>query len=192
MKFENAIFIKSCKQKKDFPAYNYPEYAFWGRSNVGKSSLLNLILGKKNLVKTSAKPGKTQLINFFTADEKLSFVDLPGYGYAKTPLSVKREFIPMIKAYAENRKNLKLAFLLIDIRRTPDESEMEVLELLTGLEIPVAIVLTKCDKVSGNKRQANLQKISHALEMNQENFFFSSTLTGEGKKELRRLILDFQ
>ena len=192
MKFENAKFIKSSGAKADYPPYNYPEYAFWGRSNVGKSSLINMILGKKNLVKTGSRPGMTQLINFFTADDTLSFADLPGYGYAKAPVSVKKGFTTMIKTYAEKRKNLRLAFLLIDIRRVPDEAEIEVIEMLSDLKIPVAVVLTKCDKVSGNTRSNNLNKISQALDISRENFFFSSTLTGEGKKELRRLIQDFK
>ena len=188
MKFNNAQFIKSCEEPNAFPQYNYPEFAFFGRSNTGKSSLINMILGTKNLVKTGSKPGVTRLINFFTTDDPLSFADMPGFGYAKVPLDVKKKFMPMIKSYAQNRKNLKLAFLLIDIRRIPGDFENEIIGLLDGLKIPVAIVLTKCDKLSANKRIESVKKISLSMGLDRDSFFFSSAHTGEGKKELRSII----
>ena len=188
MKFNNAKFIKSCELPVDFPKYNYPEFAFLGRSNTGKSSLLNMILGQKNLVKTGSKPGVTRLVNFFTTDDPLSFADLPGFGYAGVPLSVKKKFLPMIKSYAQNRKNLKLVFLLIDIRRVPGDFENEIISFLIGLKIPIAIVLTKCDKLSANQRNESLRKISSAMELNKDSFLFTSAHTGEGKKELRNVI----
>lgn len=186
MKFSNATFVKSCSKPKDFPACECPEFAFFGRSNTGKSSLLNMLLGRKNLVKTGSRPGMTQLVNFFNVDGKASFADLPGYGYAPAP--VKGKFLPMIKSYAEHRENLALAFLLIDIRRTPDEQEKEIISMLTDKEISVAIVLTKCDKVSGNEKTNSVTRISKALGLSRDSFFFSSVLSGEGKKELRGII----
>ncbi|MCL1911713.1 MAG: ribosome biogenesis GTP-binding protein YihA/YsxC [Leptospirales bacterium] len=188
MKFDNAKFIKSCERPNDFPQYGYPEFAFFGRSNTGKSSLINMILGKKNLVKTGSKPGVTRLINFFTTDDPFSFADLPGFGYASVPLSVKKKFMPMIKSYAQNRKNLKLAFLLMDIRRIPGDFENEMIDFLSSLKIPTAIVLTKCDKLSANKRAESLKKITSVTGLSEDSFFFSSAHTGEGKKELRSLI----
>ncbi|PKL37338.1 MAG: YihA family ribosome biogenesis GTP-binding protein [Spirochaetae bacterium HGW-Spirochaetae-1] len=190
MKFKNVYYLKSCKKVSDFPQYLYPEFAFFGRSNVGKSSLINMLLNKKNLVKTGQKPGVTQMINFFVADDNLSVVDLPGYGYAKVPLEIKKAFLPMIKSYIMNRKNLRLAFLLIDIRRIPGDYESEILALLTGNRIPVAIVLTKCDKVSGNERSVNTAKILKQLEIGKEALFYSSTKSSEGKKELLKLMED--
>ena len=188
MKFDNAKFIKSCEHPNDFPKYGYPEFAFFGRSNTGKSSLINMILGKKNLVKTGSKPGVTRLINFFTTDDPFSFADLPGFGYAGVPLSVKKKFMPMIKSYAQNRKNLKLAFLLMDIRRIPGDFENEMIDFLSSLSIPAAIVLTKCDKLSANKRNESFKKISLSMGIGEESFIFSSAHTGEGKKELRSII----
>ena len=189
MKFNNAKFIKSCEHHNDFPKYSYPEFAFLGRSNTGKSSLINMILGKKNLVKTGSRPGVTRLVNFFTTDDPFSFADLPGFGYADVPLSVKKKFMPMIKSYAQNRKNLKLVFLLIDIRRVPDGFESEMTGFLSNLKIPTAVVLTKCDKLSANQRIESLKKISLAMELTKDSFFLSSAHTGEGKKELRSVII---
>jgi len=188
MKFNNAKFIKSCEYPDDFPKYSLPEFAFFGRSNTGKSSLINMILGTKNLVKTGSKPGVTRLINFFTTDDPFSFADLPGFGYAKVPLNVKQKFMPMVKSYAQNRKNLRLAFLLMDIRRIPGDFENEMISFLSGLKIPTAIVLTKCDKLSANKRNESFKKILSATGLSQNSFLFSSAHTGEGKKELRSLI----
>jgi GTP-binding protein len=191
MKFEKAYFLKSCRKPKDFPSYPHPEFAFFGRSNVGKSSLINMILGQKNLVKTGSRPGVTQMINFFVVEDSMSFVDLPGYGYAKVPLEIKKGFLPMIKDYVDNRDNLKLALLLVDIRRVPDDFELEILGHLTGKKIPVAVILTKCDKLSGNQKSASLKKISAALGIDSENFFITSVKSGAGKRELRKLILDY-
>ncbi len=188
MKFNTAKFIKSAKVPKDFPDSSMPEFAFFGRSNTGKSSLLNMITGRKDLVKTGSRPGMTQLINFFTVDDQVSFADLPGFGFAKVPAEIRKGFMPMIREYASARKNLKLAFLLVDIRRIPGDMELELLEYLTGMGIPVAVILTKCDKVSGNERVKNLKNISEALELDQDAFFLSSSLKGTGKKELRQLI----
>ena len=151
MRIKNTIFIKSTTKISQFPTYTYPEIAFMGRSNTGKSSLINMICGRKNLVKTGSKPGVTKMINFFTADERMSIADLPGYGYAKLPGHLKKTFIPMINSYIQNRENLKLAFLLIDIRRIPDHHEIEIIASLTNNKTPVAIALTKSDKLSKNK-----------------------------------------
>lgn len=174
-----------------FPAYSYPEFAFMGRSNVGKSSLINMILGSKNLVKTGSKPGVTKTINFFLLEDKISIADLPGFGYAKLPVEIKKNFYPLIKNYINKRENLKLAFLLIDIRRIPDDYEREILSLLEENEIFGAIALTKCDKLTKNKRIQCAGDIMKSLNLSIDNLFFTSTKTGEGKKELLHLISDF-
>lgn len=191
MKIKSASFLKSCTNSAQFPGYDYPEFAFFGRSNVGKSSLLNMILGQKDLVRTGSRPGVTQTINFFVVNDNRSFVDLPGFGYAKLPMSVKKKLLPMIKEYIEKRNNLKLAFLLIDIRRVPGDYESDIIELLAKNNVPVVITLTKCDKLSKNQRHRNIAEIQKALEIERDSIFLTSSETSEGKKELLMLIDEF-
>ena len=192
MKFKNIRFLKSCTAKDQFPDYPYPEFAFIGRSNVGKSSLINMLLGQKNLVKTGSKPGVTKTINFFVIDDNMSFTDLPGFGYAKLPMEIKKTFYPLIKSYISSRKNLKLAFLLIDIRRTPDEYEKDILTMLVKKEIYVAIALTKCDKVTRGKKIESGKNICEFLGIDSESVFFTSSKTSEGKRELLGLVSQYR
>lgn len=168
MKIKSASFLKSCTGFSQFPAYDHPEFAFFGRSNVGKSSLLNMILGQKDLVKTGSRPGVTQTINFFIVNDNRSFVDLPGFGYAKLPMTIKKKLMPMIVEYIEKRENLKLAFLLIDIRRIPGVYEKDLIELLAKNKIPVVITLTKCDKLSKNQRHKYISEIQKSLEIEKD------------------------
>lgn len=191
MKVKDIYFLKSCKEVNKFPTYNYPEFAFFGKSNVGKSSLINTLMNKKNLVKTGGKPGVTQLINFFVLNEKISIVDLPGYGYANAPKKIRDAFMPMIKSYVENRVNLKLAFLLIDIRRVPTEFEHNMIKLFQENEISIALTLTKGDKLSKNQRNKQISKIIKELDIEKDSIFETSSMTGEGKKEILNLIGDF-
>jgi len=191
MKIKSVSFLKSCTKASQFPGYDYPEFAFFGRSNVGKSSLLNMILGQKDLVKTGSRPGVTQTINFFIVNDNRSFVDLPGFGYAKLPMAIKKKLLPMINEYIEKRENLKLAFLLIDIRRVPGDYEQDIIELLSRNKIPVVITLTKCDKLSKNQRQKNISEIQKSLEIERDSIFLTSSETNEGKKELLMLINEF-
>lgn len=191
MKIKSAYFLKSCVSASHLPSYPFPEFAFLGRSNVGKSSLLNMILGQKDLVKTGARPGVTQAINFFIANDNSSFVDLPGFGYAKVPGDIRKKFMPLIKSYLEGRENLKVAFLLIDIRRTPGDFEEEMLEFLEKNRIPVVITLTKCDKLSGNQRKKRIQEIMETLDIDRDSIFLTSCKTGEGKREILSVVGDF-
>jgi GTP-binding protein len=188
MKIKNAYFLKSCTAATQFPDLNYPEFAFFGRSNVGKSSLLNMLLGKKDLVKTGSRPGVTTMVNFFIVNDNRSFVDLPGFGYAKLPAPMRKKFMPLIKEYISNRTNLKAGFLLIDIRRTPGDFEEEILSFLTGREIPVAITITKADKLSKNQRVKKIREIEEALGISSNSIFITSAGTGEGKHQILRLI----
>ncbi|MCL1865201.1 MAG: ribosome biogenesis GTP-binding protein YihA/YsxC [Spirochaetes bacterium] len=191
MKIKSVSFLKSCTNSSQFPEFDYPEFAFFGRSNVGKSSLLNMILGQKNLVKTGSRPGVTKTINFFIVNDNRSFADMPGFGYAKLPMEIKKKFLPMVKEYIDKRKNLKLAFLLIDIRRVPGDYERDIISLLTNNKVSVVITLTKCDKLSNNQRSKSIANIQNALDIDRDSIFLTSAETGEGKKELLSLIDEF-
>ncbi len=192
MKIKNVYFLKSCTKVSQFPQYHYPEYAFIGRSNVGKSSLLNMILGSKSLVKTGSKPGVTKTINFFVVNDNMSFVDLPGFGYAKLPASVREQFLPMIKSYISNRKYLKLIFLLIDIRRKPGDEEIDLIKSITTQKIPVVITLTKCDKLSKNQLKTNIHTICSVLDVDESSVFPTSSKSNLGKKDLLYLIEEYE
>jgi len=191
MNIKKAYYLTSCVKSSQFPSFTHPEFAFFGRSNVGKSSLLNMLLGQKGLVKTGARPGVTQTINFFIVNDNHSFADLPGIGYAKLPMNIKKKFMPMIKEYITSRENLKLAFVLIDARRRPGDYEHELIELLIDNKIPVAITLTKCDKLSKNELAKSITEISSTLEIGKESIFITSSKNNAGRKELLSLIDDF-
>ncbi len=191
MKIQDVHFLKSCSAPAQFPRYSYPEFAFLGRSNVGKSSLINMLMRKKDLVKTGSRPGVTKTVNFFVLNDAISIADLPGFGYAKVPLEMKKAFLPLIKKYIEMRSNLRLAFLLVDIRRTPDDYEVEILSLLARREIPAAITLTKCDKLSRNQRDQRIRQISETLGIPRDSFFTTSAKSGDGRREILRLIDEY-
>ena len=150
-----AEFIKSAFKPDHYPPPDSSEIAFAGKSNVGKSSLINTLLNRKSLAKTSQTPGRTQAINFFNIKGKtnLIFADLPGYGFAKVPQSVKKEWKNMIETYLSTRQNLRLIFVLVDIRRGVSESDKELLKWLKYTGIPAVIILTKSDKLSKNQQQ---------------------------------------
>jgi GTP-binding protein len=148
MEIKEAGFIISNTNFEKCPAPIFPEYAFIGRSNVGKSSLINMLAGKKNLAKTSATPGKTQLINHFLINKKWYLVDLPGYGFAKVSKTAKSTWDKMIWDYLENRKNLLTVFILVDIRLEPQPIDLKFINKVGEKQIPLAIVFTKADKIS--------------------------------------------
>lgn len=191
MNIRDAYFLKSCSAVSQFPHYPYPEFAFFGRSNVGKSSLINMLLKRKDLVKTGSKPGVTKTVNFFIVNNTISIADLPGFGYAKVSLDLKKKFMPLMKNYIAVREILKLAFLLIDVRRVPDHFEQELLSLLTGKKIPIAIVITKCDKVSRGNAKQNMQLIADALGVSLESLFPTSAKSGNGRRELIRVMDEY-
>lgn len=160
----NAVFVTSAVKApfpilKDLKRQTLPEVAVAGRSNVGKSTLLNDLFGSKALVRTSSIPGKTQLINFFSINNALSFVDLPGYGFAKVPLEVRKEWGPMIQGYLNDRESLKLILFLFDIRREPVEEDIRLMEWIANAEKGVILVLTKVDKLGENEKRAQTKKI---------------------------------
>lgn len=191
--FKNAKFIKTAIKSKDYPLLKddtgkvLPEIAVVGRSNVGKSTLLNHLFQKKDMVKTSATPGKTQALNFFTLNNQIVFVDLPGYGYAKVPLSVRKNWGPMIQAYFEVRHSLKLVLFLFDIRRLPNEEDRELVRWLTERGSNLLLVLTKTDKVKRNEKNANITKILEGFRINLPCVSYSS-VKNEGRNLLISMI----
>lgn len=194
--FKNPRFERSAVKFKDYPALrnpsgkDLPEIAVAGRSNVGKSSLLNHLFQYKGLVKTSSIPGKTQLLNFFTLDGKLAFVDLPGYGYAKVPMSVRKQWGPMVQEYLEKRAQLKVILFLFDIRRIPSEEDREFLSWAAHYEKAVLLVLTKVDKVTQNEKTANTRKILEAFNCANLHYIHYSVTKNVGRKELIAVLTD--
>jgi len=189
MKITKTEFIKSATQVSQYPLPTLPEIAFAGRSNVGKSSLINALLGRKNLAKTSNTPGRTQLINFFTINDKMSFVDLPGYGFAKVARSVKENWGEMIEAYLRQRTNLALVVLILDIRRVPNEDDLSLRDWLDHYRIPYLYVLTKSDKLSNNQSVKQKQIIEKILNVSkEEKLILFSAKTQKGKDDLWKIL----
>lgn len=178
---KNTQFIKSATKPAHYPEGDLPEIAFAGRSNVGKSSLVNVLVNRKNLVRTSSTPGRTQLINFFQVNDDFMLVDLPGYGYAKVPLAVKKDWRPMMETYLAKRKNLRGVVLILDIRRIPNEDDLQMLAWLRAYSVAPIIVVTKCDKLSKNERAKQTAVITAKLGVAREELTFFSALSKEGK-----------
>ncbi len=181
MIIKQTEFIKSAVKPSQYPKGDFPEIAFAGRSNVGKSSLINTLINRKNLVKTSSKPGCTQLINFFKINDDLSFVDLPGYGYAKVSKKIRAQWRPMIKNYLSNRNCLVGVVLLMDIRRSPGEEENNLINWLVNRDTPLLAVLTKADKLSKQKRYKRLELIAEDLGLPKKNLILFSAKSKLGK-----------
>ncbi len=187
MIIKEAKFLKSSANYENCPKPDKAEVAFIGRSNVGKSSLINMITGIKNLAKTSSTPGKTQLINHYIVDEKWYLVDLPGYGFAKVPLSAKTKWEKMTWDYLLNRTNLMYVFVLIDIRIPPQKIDIEFVKKLGENDLPIKLVFTKSDKVKSLEGQKNINAFREALTADWQilpEFFISSAERRMGKSEL--------
>ena len=174
MIIKSAEFITSAAKSSQYPSAMLPEVAFAGRSNVGKSSLINTILNRKRLVKTSRTPGRTQLINFFVINNAFTFVDLPGYGYAKVPVSVKKSWGPMIEKYLSTRTTLSGVVLIMDIRRTPGQEELSFMDWLDYYGIPAVLILTKTDKLSKTKQKQQHHAIGKALGVDNNDLILFS------------------
>jgi len=183
MKILSAEFVISATGPKQFPRDRKPQISFAGRSNVGKSSLINALLHRKKLVKTSVTPGKTQLINFFIINENFYFVDLPGYGYARVPRAVTDAWAPMIEGYLKGSPELRAVVVLLDSRREPDERDMRLIEWLDRYEIPSVYVLTKSDKLNRQESDRVLRDIRTQLGISGP-LFLTSSKSGQGIKEL--------
>jgi len=186
MKMKSAEFVTSAVKPAQYPAPEFPEVAFAGRSNVGKSSLINTLVNRKRLVKTSTTPGRTQLINFFIINADLMLVDLPGYGYAKVPAAIKKQWGPMIETYLSGRPSLKAVVLLMDLRRTPGIEELAFMDWLQQYGLAAVPVLTKADKLSKTEQIKQRKRIAEALERTVENLTLFSAKTGMGRETIWR------
>jgi GTP-binding protein len=184
---KNATFLISNTDISKCPAPTKPEFAFIGRSNVGKSSLINMLTGNKNLAKTSGRPGKTQLINHFNIDDKWYMVDLPGYGFAKVSKTLKDDWNKMIRKYLVSRENLMVVFVLIDSRLDPQKVDLDFITWCGQNEVPIVLLFTKADKQSNSKNKMTVSKFLQATEMIFEEaplFFITSATSGDGKEEV--------
>jgi len=192
MKINTAEFIISNSEVSKCPLERLPEYAFIGRSNVGKSSLINMLANHKNLAKTSGKPGKTQLINHFKINNNWFLVDLPGYGYARVSKKTKEVFQQFITDYFEKREQLVCAFVLIDIRHEAQQIDLEFIEYLGETEVPFCIVFTKADKIAKTKIEAHVAAYRKQLLANNweemPQHFVTSATESTGKENLLQFI----
>jgi len=192
MKIKSANFVISNSDVAKCPKERLPEYAFIGRSNVGKSSLINMLTGQNKLAKTSGRPGKTQLINHFKINNNWFLVDLPGYGYAKVSKSIKKTFQSFIKNYFLQREQLICTFVLLDCRHEPQKIDLEFMEFLGENEIPFCIVFTKSDKLKLSELNRNIQvytkKMTTTIWEEMPQYFVTSATSSNGKDELLNFI----
>jgi GTP-binding protein len=187
-KIKTATYLKSVPDLKQLPGNHLPEIAFAGRSNVGKSSALNRLVHVKNLAKTSSTPGKTRLINYFLINENLYFVDLPGYGYAKTSRSLKESWGKLVEDYLKERETLKGTVLLIDSRRGVLEPDLQLMEWLDFYGRERLIVLTKTDKLKRSELLSCVNRAKQTLNMDSDSLILFSAKTGEGKDKILKWI----
>lgn len=191
MLIKNATFLKSVTNIKDCPKSIAHDFAFIGRSNVGKSSLINMLVNRKQLAKTSGKPGKTQTINFFLINDRWHLVDLPGYGWAGVSKEKKIEWVAFVRDYLQKRQNLYCLFILVDIRHDPQSIDLEFINWAGENRIPFAIVFTKSDKISKSKIASSITKYKKRLLRDWESLpeiFITSSLKNNGKEEILNFI----
>ncbi|QDG54218.1 YihA family ribosome biogenesis GTP-binding protein [Persicimonas caeni] len=188
MKITKAEFIKSATQPEHFPPADKPEVAFAGRSNVGKSSLINTLLNRKKLVKVSGRPGHTQLVNFFNINDQLYFVDLPGYGFAKVPKEVKDAWGPMIEGYLANRPNLTAMVCIMDVRRGVQEDDFELIHAAPHFGVQPILVFTKADKLNKQKKKQRRIDIANEFGVHKDDIILFSSLNRTGVDRVWRRI----
>jgi len=186
MKTTTAEFIKSAFQESDWPRQTLPEIAFLGRSNVGKSSLINSLLGAHGLARTSSTPGRTQSLNFFLIDHRLRFVDLPGYGFARVPRIIKSSWGEMATGYLANRASLVLSIHIVDSRHEPTKLDLQLHEWLECQAQPRLVVATKSDKLSNNELRKSIERAQQIFKV--DRVFPYSARTGRGRDEVWRQI----
>ena len=182
-----ARFITSAAKPDQFPPVTLPELAVVGRSNVGKSSLINALTGNARLARTSRTPGRTRLVNWFEVNGKFMLVDLPGYGYAEVSRDMRESWRPLIESYLSDRKTLTGVLLLIDVRRGPQDEELDFVPWLEAKEIPVVVALTKADKLAKNKKMLEVAKAKKALGLKRDPYAVSAQ-DGDGLDPLWRAV----
>lgn len=188
----NADILLSATNKSHYPQDDIPEVALAGRSNVGKSSFINTMLNRKNLARTSGKPGKTQLLNFFNIDDKLRFVDVPGYGYARVSKKEREKWGKMIEEYLISRENLRAVVSLVDLRHEPSVDDVQMYEFLKYYEIPVILVATKADKIPRGKWNKHESMIKKKLDFDKtDTFIIFSSVNKTGVEEAWDAIFDY-
>lgn len=188
----NADILLSATNKSHYPQDDIPEVALAGRSNVGKSSFINTMLNRKNLARTSGKPGKTQLLNFFNIDDKLRFVDVPGYGYARVSKKEREKWGKMIEEYLKTRENLRAVVSLVDLRHEPSADDVQMYEFLKYYEIPVILVATKADKIPRGKWNKHESMIKKKLDFDKsDTFIIFSSVNKTGVEEAWDAIFDY-
>jgi GTP-binding protein len=184
MNVRHVTFLKSAGGEGAFPAHELPEVAFAGRSNCGKSSLVNTLVGRRNLARVSRTPGRTQLVNFFRVDDRVVLVDLPGYGFAQVPLAVRAAWGPMVERYLRERQALRALVLLLDVRRTPGEEEHRLVDWCAARGLPVVHVATKVDKLPPSRRTLALRAHAAAFGVRPSAVLPFSALSRDGRDAL--------
>ena len=185
--FTNATFVKSCPNRKEKPQDLKPEVLIVGKSNVGKSSLINKLFNRKKLARVSSMPGKTATINFFKS-EAVRFVDLPGYGYAKTSKNEKSRWSELINSYFLGKRNIAIVFLLLDVRNKPSKEDIIMIDMLKQMQSPFIIIFTKVDKIAKTKIPDQIKYISSFINMNDVKSLAFSAETGQGVAEIKALV----
>ena len=191
MRFINAKFIKSASKKVEFIQDELPQISIVGRSNVGKSSLINLLTNNSKMAKTSSTPGRTRLVNYFNINNQFYLVDLPGYGFAKASKNTTSAWDSIMNDYFVDNPQLKLTLLLLDCRLMPTQLDLQMLDYLAGLEIPVVIILTKADKVSRSELNLAIDKISKQLRFNKNRIIATSASKKQGVEQIATMLDEF-
>lgn len=192
MKITDAEIVISAVSKKQYPDDRLPEFALAGRSNVGKSSFINKLLNRKNLARTSSKPGKTQTLNFYKINQAFYFVDVPGYGYAKVSKKEREKWGHMMEEYFQERDTLQAVMMITDIRHEPTDDDCVMYDFLKYYELPVIVVATKLDKVKKGQRPKHIKRTKEVLDMEPEDIVLPfSSETGEGKEDAWKLLRSF-
>lgn len=189
MKIDNSILSVIAVRISQYPEDNKPEFLLVGRSNVGKSSFINSLLGRKNYARTSSKPGKTQTLNFYLCNENFYLVDVPGYGYASVDKATQKKFGLMIEEYLKNRKNLKRVFMIIDGRMKATENDLIMYNYLKHYDINVTVVATKYDKIKPKDRDKTFKSVKNSLNLVEgDNLVYFSSITKKGREEIYGII----
>lgn len=191
VQINNPRFITSAFDYKGYPEHNWPEIAFSGRSNVGKSSMINRLVNRKKLARISSQPGRTQSINFYNIDDRLFFVDLPGYGFARVPRRIKEEWGQLIDDYLANRPNLAGIIQIVDARHKPTNDDQMMVNWLKEVGFPTLVVATKIDKLKRSQRDKQEKLIKSTLQLVEDfDFCYFSAQTGEGRGKIYSFIKD--